>query len=221
LEKLNAAFHNNGVVLGEQGTVELRRLRGRGRPPSAAAHRAVLDATRELLSRGDLAHLNLEQVAEQAGVSKATIYRHWRTREGLALEVLSELTGHMTVRDRGDARSELIAMVEGTLRILTRTQLGTVMQGLLSELARKPAIGGPFRETVVGARRAAVAEVFRRGIQRTQIRPDADIDLATELLIGPIYYRVIFGGPFPPDFAQRVVDAVLTGFSPRVAANPE
>jgi hypothetical protein len=116
-------------------------------------------------------------------------------------------------------RSELIVMVEGTLGILTRTQLGAVMPGLLSELARNPAIGGPFRATVVGARRAAVAEVFRRGIQRMQIRPDADIDLATELLIGPIYYRVIFGGPFPPDFARRVVDAVLTGFSLRVAAD--
>jgi AcrR family transcriptional regulator len=221
LKKLNAAFHNTGVALGEQATVESRTVRGRGRPPNAAAHRAVLDATRELLSRGDLAHLNLEQVAEHAGVSKATIYRHWRTREGLALEVLSELTGHMTVRDRGDARSELIAMVEGTLRILTRTQLGTVMQGLLSELARNPAIGRPFRETVVGARRAAVAEVFRRGMQHRQIRADADIDLATELLMGPIYYRLVFGGPFPPDFAQRVVDAVLTGFNPRVAEDTE
>jgi AcrR family transcriptional regulator len=221
LEKLNAAYHDKGVVLSEQGAAEVTRLRGRGRPPSAAAHRAVLDATRELLCRDDLAHLNLEQVAEQAGVSKATIYRHWRTREALALEVLSQLTGHLTVRDRGDTRSELVAMVEGTLRILTGTQLGTVMQGLFSELARSPAIGGPFRETVVGARRAAVAEVFRRGIQRRQIRADADIDLATELLIGPIYYRLLFGGPFPPDFASRVVDAVLTGFSPRLTATSE
>ena len=215
MEYLNGAFHNTGVVAEGQATSDTMRVRRRGRPPSAAAHQAVLDVARELLSHGDLAHLNLEQVAEQAGVSKATIYRHWHTREALALELLSELAGQLTVRDRGDTRSELIAMLEGTLRVVNGTQLGSVLQGLFSDLVRNPAIGDPFRSAVVSARRAAVAEVFERGIQRGHIRADADVDLATELIIGPIYYRLLFGGPFPPDFARRVVDAALAGFGPR------
>jgi AcrR family transcriptional regulator len=175
----------------------------------------VLAATRELLTHSDLAHLNLELVAEHAHVSKATIYRHWHTREELALEVLSELTGRMSVRDRGDARTELVALVEGTLRTLSGTPLGPIIQGLFSELACNPAIREPFRLRVIVARRAAVAEIFARGIQRGQIRSDADIDLATELLLGPVYYRLLFGGPFGPDFAGRVVDAVLHGFTPQ------
>src|SRR5262249_49326710 len=145
--------------------------------------------------------------------SKATIYRHWPTREALALEVLSELTGHLSVPDRGDTRLELIAMVDRTVRIMTETPLGTVLQGLFSDLSRNPLIGEPFRARVVGARRAAVAEVFFRGIGRGQIRADADVDLATELLIGPVYYRMLFGGKLPSDFAQRVVDAVLSGYA--------
>src|SRR5437899_4536848 len=94
----------------------------RGRPPSAHAHRAILDAARELLSEHDLAHLNLEQVAARAGVGKATIYRHWPTREALALELLLDMVGEMVpVRDRGDTRAELVAMLEGTLRVLTQS----------------------------------------------------------------------------------------------------
>src|SRR5687768_5687648 len=106
----------------------------RGRPPSAQAHRAILDATRELLSEHDLPHLNLEQVAARAGVGKATIYRHWPTREALAVDLLLEMAGEITpVRDRHDTRAELIAVVEGTVRALTQSPLGHVLEALFSE----------------------------------------------------------------------------------------
>ncbi len=187
--------------------------RKRGRPVSAAAHRAVLDAARDLLARSDLTHLNFEHVAEQAGVSKATIYRHWPTREALALEVLAELTGQLRTADRGDTRLELIAMLEGTRRILTQSPLGSLLPGMFSALATNPAIREPFRARVVAARRAAVAEVMHRGMQRGDIRADADVDLATELLVGPLYYRLLFGGPLPAEFAARVVDCLLAGFA--------
>lgn len=176
----------------------------------------MLDATRDLLAERDLAHLNLEQVAERAGVGKATIYRHWPTREALALELLLEMVGDIGhVRDRGDTRAELVALVEGAVRVLTRTRLGRVLKGLFTELALDPALARPFRSSVVRARRAAVAEVVARGMRRGDIRPDADVDLATELLIGPVYYRLLFGGAFPRDFAARVVDALLQGFGRR------
>jgi AcrR family transcriptional regulator len=190
--------------------------RRRGRPPSTSAHRAILDAARELLTERDLAHLNLEQVAAQAGVGKATIYRHWRTREALALELLLELAGDMApVRDRGDVRAEMVAIVDGTVRVLTRTPLGRVMEHLFSDLALNPALSDPFRAAIVQARRATVAAVISRGIEREQIRAHADVDLATELLIGPVYYRLLFGGDFPPDFATRLVDTLLGGFAAR------
>ena len=188
----------------------------RGRPPSARAHRAVLDAAREVLAERDLAHLNLELVAARAGVGRATIYRHWPTREALALELLLEMAGEMVpARDRGDTRAELLALVDGTLRVLTRSPLGRVMRGLFSELALNPALAEPFRAAVVRARRRVVADVLARGIRRGDIRPDADLDLAAELLVGPVYYRLLFGGSFPPGFAERLVAAYLDGFGAR------
>jgi AcrR family transcriptional regulator len=187
----------------------------RGRPPSANAHRAILDAARALLAESDLAHLNLEQVAARAGVGKATIYRHFPTRELLALELLLQMASDVhSARDRGDTRAELIAILDGTLRALTRSPLGRVMQGLFSELALNASIAVPFRSVVVRARREAVADVLARGVRRGEIRPNSDVDLATELLIGPIYYRLLFGGDFEADFSSRVVDALLAGYRP-------
>ena len=64
-----------------------------GRPRSDRAHRAILDAARELLVEEGFSGLRLEHVAARAGVGKATIYRHWGSRQELALELLVELAG--------------------------------------------------------------------------------------------------------------------------------
>jgi hypothetical protein len=70
----------------------------------------------------------------------------------------------------------------------------------------------------VRGRREEVARVIERGIARGDIRPDADVELATELLVGPVYFRLVFGGVLDDDFAGRVVDSVMRGYAagPRV-----
>ncbi len=82
----------------------------------------------------------------------------------------------------------------------------------MSQIAVNPTLGDPFRASVVQARRDEIARVVRRGIERGDLRPDSDVDVATELLAGPVYFRLMFGGTLDDDFANRVVDVVLRGF---------
>lgn len=188
----------------------------KGRPRSREVHRRILDAACELLTEDGFADLRLEHVAARAGVGKATIYRRWGSREELAAELLAELAGpHLGVRDSGDTRVELLAVVANPMHAVTETSFGPVIAALLSQIAINPTLGDPFRATVVQARRDEVARVIRRGIARGDLRPDVDIDLATELLVGPVYFRLMFGGMLDQDFANRVVDNVLRGFAPR------
>jgi AcrR family transcriptional regulator len=188
--------------------------RGRtGRPRSDRAHRAILDAARELLIEGGFTGLRLEHVAARAGVGKATIYRHWTSKEGLMLELLFELgSPHVPVTPTGNTHEELLAAVLNPMRAVTETDFGPVIRALLSQIAINPSLGDPFRASVVEARRAQVAAVIRRGIERGDLRPDADTDVATELLVGPVYFRLMFGGELTRDFAERVVDNVVRGF---------
>jgi AcrR family transcriptional regulator len=69
----------------------LAALERHGRPRSESANRAILEAFRELLIEDGFTRLRLEHVAARAGVSKATIYRRWRSKEELAIELLQEL----------------------------------------------------------------------------------------------------------------------------------
>jgi AcrR family transcriptional regulator len=193
----------------------------RGRPRSDRVHRAILDAFRQVLSEDGFADLRLEHVAARAGVGKATIYRRWASKEALAQELLAELAApHIAVAEAGDTRTELLAAVLNPMHAVTDTPFGPVIRALLSQIAVNPTLGDPFRATIVQARRDEIARVIRRGIARGDLRPDADVDIATELLVGPVYFRLMFGGELSRDFANRVVDTVMRGYAAPQGSSP-
>jgi AcrR family transcriptional regulator len=184
-----------------------------GRPRSERAHQAILTAARQLLIEKGFADMRLEHVAARAGVGKATIYRRWPSKEALAQELLGELAApHIAIAATGDTRDEMLAAVTNPMRAVTETDFGPVIRALLSEIASDPSIGDPFRATVVAARRAEITRVIERGIARGDLRADADPELATELLVGPVYFRLMFGGVLDLAFAERVVDNVMRGY---------
>ena len=196
--------------------VEMEPGRTRGRPRSDATHRRILLATRDLLMERTFADLRIEHIATRAGVSKAAIYRGWASKEALAQELLAQLAGpHIVIADVGDTREELLACVLNPMRAVTDTPFGPVIRSLLSQIATNPTLGDPFRATVVQARRDEISRVIERGVRRGDLRADTDTSVATELLVGPVYFRVMFGGELTRDFAERVVESVLIGFTPR------
>jgi len=189
-------------------------IRSRGRPRSDSTHRRILLAARDLLMERNFAEFRIEHVATRAGVSKAAIYRRWPSRQALAQELLVELAGpHIEIAETGDTREELLACVINPMRAVTDTPFGPVIRSLLSQIATDPRLGDPFRATVVQARREEIARVIERGIARGDLRRDADPRIATELLVGPVYFRVMFGGELTRDFAERIVDAVWRGYA--------
>jgi AcrR family transcriptional regulator len=187
-------------------------LAPRGRPRSESAHRAILEAFREMLITDGFARLRLEHVAARAGVSKATIYRRWRSKEELAIELLNVLAApFLAVPDSGDTRAELSAVTQSCIGRLTESDFGPVVRAMLCEIAANPGVGDQFRAVVVQARRDEVQKVIERGIARGDIARSIGPDVATELLIGPIYFRMVFGGPLDREFGEKIVDAFLSG----------
>ena len=85
----------------------------RGRPRSEKAHKAILDAAAELLLARGLSAVSMDAVAERAGVSKATIYRWWPTKETLALDALYTewAAARPHPRDTGSLRGDLLSLL--------------------------------------------------------------------------------------------------------------
>jgi AcrR family transcriptional regulator len=191
-------------------------IRRRGRPRSSAAEQAILQATRELLVEGGVQGLTVEGVASRAGVAKTTIYRRWRDKDELALAVVLDMVEQVVeLPELGDTRAELTAFVTAAVKVLGSTLMGRVMQGLVSDLATDPELARAFRERVVSVRDAEVRRLVERGIARGDLRPGTDPEAAHELLIAPVYYRLLLTGrPLTPAFAKRNVDAVMRAFAP-------
>jgi AcrR family transcriptional regulator len=185
----------------------------KGRPRSTAADRAILEAFRLELSENGFADLRLERVAARAGVGKSTLYRRWPSKEALAEELLERLAGpHIAIADTANTRDELLAAVVQPMRAVTHTPFGPVIRALLSQIATNPKLGDPFRKDVVGARRSEIARAVDRGIVRGDLKSTADPEIAIDLLVGPVYFRVMFGGELDLEFANRVVDSYLAAF---------
>jgi AcrR family transcriptional regulator len=178
---------------------------------SARTEAAILAATRELLADGGVRELTVEAVAARAGVAKTTIYRRWRGKDELALAVLIDMVEQVVATpDFGDTRRELIAFVNAAVTILSSTPMGRVIQGLVSELPCNPELARAFREQVVAMRMAEVKRLIDRGIERGDLRPDIDYELAHELLFGPVYYRLLLSGaPLDGQVAERIVDGIM------------
>jgi AcrR family transcriptional regulator len=196
-------------------TQETRRP---GRPRSAKAHRAILAATTELLLEQGLQSMNMDELAERAGVSKATIYRWWASKELLALDALATewaAPAPIAERDTGSLRGDLLAQFRPWLRKLNDKPYGRVIAGFVAQAQTDPEFATLYRQHFVQPRRDATRPLLLRAIDRGEVAAGTDLDVTLDLLYGPIYHRLLHGhAPLNDRFVQAVIDAVITAIAP-------
>ncbi len=189
----------------------------RGRPRSERARKAILEAAAELLLARGLSAVSMDAVAERAGVSKATIYRWWPTKETLALDALyTEWAAVQPAqRDTGSLRGDLLSLLRPWARLAGDRPYGRVVAALLTEAQTDPVFAAEYRDRFVEPRRQQGREIFGRAIERGEIPADTKVEVALDLLYGPLYHRLLHGhAPLSDRFVRDVVDIVLDGILP-------
>ena len=186
----------------------------RGRPRSERARKAILEAASELLLARGLSAVSMDAVAERAGVSKATIYRWWPTKETLALDALYTewAAARPHPRDTGSLRGDLLSLLRPWARLAGSRPYGRVVAALLTEAQTDPVFAAEYRERFVEPRRQQARDIFRRAIERGEIPADTKVEVALDLLYGPLYHRLLQGhAPLSDRFVLEVIDMVLDG----------
>ena len=185
----------------------------RGRPRSERARHAILEAAAVLLLLRGLGAVSMDAVAERAGVSKATIYRWWPSKEMLALDALLDwAAASAPARDTGSLRGDLLALVRPWVREITRQPFGRVIAALVTEAQSDSQFAEAYRTRFVEPRREAMRAAFARAAKRGEVPADLDVEVAVDLIYGPLYHRLLHGhAPLTGRFGVAVVDMALAG----------
>ena len=169
----------------------------------------VLAAARELLAEGGIEAASVNAIAQRAGVNKTTVYRNWPDPHDLVQEALAGLGNVPGPPDTGSLRGDLIEMFGGLAAAMQRPPWDRLLPSVIGAAARDRRVREEHGALTRG-RRAAAAEVVRRGVERQEI--DADVDPADviELVVGPLYYRLLMTKePVSPDDVAALVDRAL------------
>ncbi len=187
-----------------------------GRPRSEEAHQAILDATLELLVEVGFSALTVEGVASRAGVGKATIYRRWASKLPLVVEAFGQLPGFEEV-DTGNVAEDLKQMLRGYIQVFNSTPLASALPSLAGERAHNPELSELF-DPVSRQRRQPLRRALERGVERGELPADLDLELAADLVVGPIAVSLFFkGGKLSPRMVGPIVDQALGGLRSRGA----
>ena len=186
-----------------------------GRPRDARADRAILAAALELVAEQGIRDLRMDDVAERAGVGKATIYRRYSSKDELVTAAVAGLVSEITVPDTGSTRADLHALMRRAVEVYSGSVEAGVMPSLVDAMSRDADLAGMVRKDFLARRRAALRTVLERGSDRGDLAADLDHELALDVLGGPLFYRLLItGGPIDQRLADGVVELILRGFAP-------
>lgn len=170
----------------------------RGRPRDASRDRALLDATLAVLGESGYGGLTTAAVAARAGVSTATLYRRWPSKEFLVVDAAAAYSQELTApADTGTLEGDLRALLRDKAASMTGKE-GGVLRSLIAEGGHNAALADALTKAFVLPVRLRMEEIVQRAVDRGEIAPVEHADLLGDLVIGPMMSR-FFLTPLPPD----------------------
>jgi AcrR family transcriptional regulator len=190
--------------------------RRKGRPRDASADERILAAAAQLILTRGFDNMTVDEVAATARAGKATVYRRWAGKEDLAFAALEQLySTQLPVPNTGILREDLRIATRQALEFSSSETGRAYMRMTVAESLRDPRVGALYTAAFEG-QEAAAREMFQRGIDRGELRPDFRMDAAVDWFAGMMILYAVIDRPVPsPDEADELIDFMLEGIGPR------
>ncbi|BBX35094.1 TetR family transcriptional regulator [Mycolicibacterium mageritense DSM 44476 = CIP 104973] len=175
----------------------------RGRPREAATDRAILQAALDLFIERGVEGASIEQIAKNAGVGKPTIYRRWSGKEELIAAAMESLVADEVGWASGPeieiaSPYELVeAAIEGAAVTTTTPFYRALVARVFGSAVSHPELMAVYWERYIRPRRKLARRLLERAREAGTVAADADLDVAIDMMVGAITYRVL--QPDPPD----------------------
>ncbi|WP_219825990.1 TetR/AcrR family transcriptional regulator [Nonomuraea typhae] len=182
---------------------------------TARSRAAILQTALDMCTEQSYAAVTMEAIATRARVGKPTLYRWWPSKGALMLDALRECLErrygqpYFLIPDTGDLAADLRAWLHTMVEVFTDQQVRGLLAGVAGTAQHDPQLAAILKQEVYGPLSGHNRERIRRGQERGQ-GAGLDPHLLEDLLIAPLWYRLlVIDQPLGPDYADRVIDAVL------------
>jgi AcrR family transcriptional regulator len=182
---------------------------------TTALRRALLE---ELAAVG-YGRLSIEAVARRAGVAKTAVYRRWHSKLEMVVEVVAEVAGQkLSLPDTGSLRTDLELVLQVLAHALRHPLASQIIPDLLAEAGRDPQIARTLEQSLRAAQKDIGVRLVDRATGRGELPADVDPDLAVDLVVGPLYWRLaVARRPLSPDYLSRLAAATVAALGARPA----
>lgn len=184
----------------------------RGRPRNVETQNAILSVSYELLLEIGFGAVTVEKIAERAKVSKATIYKWWPNKAAVVMDgFLSAATVRLPVPDTGAVFQDILDHATNMAQFMLSRE-GSIFLQIIGEGQVDTALAEAYQTRYIQPRRLEVQSIMSRGLGRGELKDDLDIALCTDLIYGPIFYRLLVTGDRIDDnYVKRLVTHVFDG----------
>lgn len=180
---------------------------GRSLTRSERVSAAIGAAVSAVLAERGMSGLTMDLVADRAGVGKAALYRRYRSREAMVVDVFcTAAEQEPALHDTGTLHGDLGAFLEQTVALLQGTIGLKIVPELFAAAHRDPDVGAALRGRLLRVRREAARAMLQRAVERHEISADADPDFLLDLVAGGLYWRIFVAGTL---IEHRDVDALV------------
>lgn len=168
----------------------------------------------ELFLEVGLEGASMEQIAKRAGVGKPTIYRRWSTKEELiaaAMETLiaDEVGGLTAEAIATRSPYELVEAVIDTAADATTTrEYRALVARVYGSAVTHPELMATYWRRYILPRRRLATALLLRAREMGTVDADADLDVAIDMMVGAVTYRVLQPEPPEADEMRRYLRAV-------------
>ncbi|WP_256757909.1 TetR/AcrR family transcriptional regulator [Cohnella sp. WQ 127256] len=184
----------------------------RGRPRNMVTQNSILTASYDLLLESGFGAVTVEKIADLAKVSKATIYKWWPNKAAVVMDgFLSAAAARLPVPDTGSVYKDMLEHATNMARFMTSRE-GSIFLEIIGEGQVDSALADAFRTRYIQPRRLEVRGVLDKGLRRGELKKNLDIALCTDLIYGPIFYRLLVSGdPVDDNYVKQLVTHVFEG----------
>ncbi|MFI8289637.1 TetR/AcrR family transcriptional regulator [Streptomyces sp. NPDC085614] len=178
---------------------------------------AIRAAVFEELAAVGFARMSIEGIARRAGVGKTAVYRRWKSKLSLVLDLVGALAAEgLPAPSTGSLYGDVRALLEVAAHALRHPVASQVIPDLLVEAARQPEIAGAVKTALLDGRQGVVAQVVREAVERGELPPEADPDRALDLVVGPLYWRlVVVRGDLPQGYLDDLARSAVAALTAR------